>query len=107
MNEKTIPEWIQQLDDDDYEFMRRFIKHSGSLKKMAEIYEVSYPTVRARLDRLIDKIVQAEQQRPVDAFHQTLQKLVVDGTLSSTNARTLLNAHWKTIETNGPSRSEP
>ena len=30
--------------------------NSGSLKEVAKLYDVSYPTVRIKLDRLIEKI---------------------------------------------------
>ena len=33
-----------------------FVKASGSLKEMASILNVSYPTVRNRLDEIIDKL---------------------------------------------------
>ena len=48
--------WIESLDDEDLSFIRRFVLASGSLKEIARIYEISYPTVRLRLDRLIAKI---------------------------------------------------
>ena len=41
-------------------FIKKFILASGSLKEIAKQYEVTYPTVRLRLDRLIQKIQIAE-----------------------------------------------
>lgn len=35
---------------------KKFILASGSLKEMARQYGVTYPTVRLRLDKLIQKI---------------------------------------------------
>ena len=43
---------------EDQEFVLEFIKASGSLKEMAEILGVSYPTVRNRLDEIIEKLKQ-------------------------------------------------
>ena len=37
-------------------FIKKFVLASGSLKEVAALYGVSYPTVRLRLDRLIQKI---------------------------------------------------
>jgi len=48
--------WIDGLSEEALAFIRRFVLASGSLKEIAEIYSISYPTVRLRLDRLIEKI---------------------------------------------------
>ena len=53
---QVIPEWIVNLDDEDVSFIKKFLLASGSLKEMARQYEVTYPTVRLRLDKLIQKI---------------------------------------------------
>lgn len=44
------------LEEEDVAFIKRFVLSSGSLKEMAAEYGVTYPTVRLRLDRLIQKI---------------------------------------------------
>jgi hypothetical protein len=44
------------LARDDQEFVLEFIKASGSLKDMASLLKVSYPTVRNRLDEIINKL---------------------------------------------------
>jgi hypothetical protein len=44
------------LAQEDQEFVLEFIKASGSLKEMAVILKVSYPTVRNRLDEIIEKL---------------------------------------------------
>lgn len=48
------------LSQDDQEFVLEFIKSSGSLKDMASLLGVSYPTVRNRLDDIIEKLRQKE-----------------------------------------------
>ena len=53
---QAIPEWIMALDAEDLKFIKNFILASGSLKEIATLYGVTYPTVRLRLDRLIQKI---------------------------------------------------
>ena len=47
-----IPQWILALDPEDATFLKNFVLKSGSLKEIARLYEVSYPTVRLRLDKL-------------------------------------------------------
>ena len=44
------------LSEEDFHFIKRFILASGSLKELAKQYQVSYPTLRIRLNRLIEKI---------------------------------------------------
>lgn len=44
------------LSPEDQEFVIEFIKTSGSLKDMATLLGVSYPTVRNRLDDIISKL---------------------------------------------------
>lgn len=53
---EVIPEWLASLDEEDVSFIKKFVLASGSLKEVAGIYGVTYPTVRLRLDRLIQKI---------------------------------------------------
>ena len=47
---------VASLPHDDQEFILEFIKASGSLKQMAALLKVSYPTVRNRLDDIIGKL---------------------------------------------------
>ena len=51
---------LASLSQEDQEFILAFIKASGSLKEMAGILKVSYPTVRNRLDEMIEKLKQSE-----------------------------------------------
>ena len=50
---------LASLSQEDQEFVIAFIKASGSLKEMAAILKVSYPTVRNRLDEMIEKLNQS------------------------------------------------
>ncbi len=51
---------LASLEPDDQSFVVEFVKSSGSLKKMARHLDLSYPTVRNRLDELIRKIETSE-----------------------------------------------
>lgn len=53
---------LYRLDPEDQRFIELFVLASGSLKQMAELLEVSYPTVRSRLDKLIEKLKEISQQ---------------------------------------------
>lgn len=52
---EIVPEWMVNLEDEDVVFIKKFLLASGSLKEVARQYGVTYPTVRLRLDRLIQK----------------------------------------------------
>ncbi len=51
---------LAQLDSQEQLFLVDFVKSSGSLKEMASLMKLSYPTVRNRLDGIIHKIRQFE-----------------------------------------------
>ena len=53
---------LYRLDAEEQRFAELFILASGSLKRMAELTEVSYPTVRNRLDLLISKLEEEKRQ---------------------------------------------
>ena len=57
---EIIPDWMANLDDEDVIFIKKFILASGSLKEIASQYHVTYPTVRLRLDKIIQKILISE-----------------------------------------------
>lgn len=50
-----------RLTVDELKFATSFIKNSGSLKIMAEEMGLSYPTIRAVLDKLIEKFIESEK----------------------------------------------
>lgn len=88
-----LPAWLEALDDEDTQFLKRFLLASGSLKAVADIYGISYPTVRARLDRLIAKVQAAEDAKVTDPFERKLRMLVADAKVSVALAKDLLEAH--------------
>ena len=47
---------LMQLAEEDQAFVCDFVKSSGSLKEMAQRMGLSYPTVRNRLDDIIEKL---------------------------------------------------
>jgi hypothetical protein len=51
---------LSSLSGDDQAFIQQFVKASGSLKEMAALLGVSYPTVRNRLDEVIARLGEAE-----------------------------------------------
>ncbi|GMW02954.1 MAG: hypothetical protein AMXMBFR84_40900 [Candidatus Hydrogenedentota bacterium] len=97
--------WIQSLTEEERQFLKRFLLASGSLKSLAEDYGVSYPTLRSRLDRLIAKVKHLDTPGDVDPFGRLLEVLIAEGVLLATTARTLEQAHKRSLmETRSPDR---
>jgi hypothetical protein len=88
-----IPPWMADLSEEDWQFVKRFLLVSGSLKDLAAQYGISYPTVRLRLDRLIEKVRALDNPKSKSPFHRKVQALVADGRLDLATARVLLRAH--------------
>ena len=85
--------WMAALDEDDLQLLKRLLLSSGSLKALATQYKVSYPTLRARLDRLIAKVQAVEDPTITDPFQRRLKMLVADGDLPAVLAKELLDLH--------------
>ncbi len=86
------------LDDADLEFVLRLVLASGSLKELAQSYGVSYPTIRAKLDRLIARLRAAVAGRPVDPMAERLAGLVERGEVTPAAARGLLELHRREVQ---------
>jgi hypothetical protein len=92
--EKTAPEdWLSALNTDEIAFVRRFLLASGSLKQLAEDYEVSYPTIRLRLDALIGKVKSLGDGKAPSALRLAVRRMVAEGEMEVDVARKLLKAH--------------
>lgn len=85
--------WLEHLNDEDLGFLKRFLLSSGSLKETAEAYGVSYPTVRLRLDRLIEKVRALDDRKVVSAFERVLRAQYADGRVDLPTVKVLLAAH--------------
>lgn len=87
--------WLDSLEDEDVSFLKRFLQASGSLKELAEVYKVSYPTVRLRLDRLIQKVHVYDDANAGDAHERHLRALAADGKIDTATLKTLLTSYRK------------
>ncbi|AAO52784.1 DUF2089 domain-containing protein [Priestia megaterium] len=94
MEREEIPSWILALDKESLEFIRKFILNSGSLKNMSNLYDVSYPTVRAKLDRLIKKIEIHSQEEDVE-FVNMIKGFVIDERISLEVAKIIIEKYKK------------
>ena len=93
--QQSLPAWLAGMNEEDLGFIRRFLLASGSLKQVAEEYDISYPTVRLRLDRLIEKIKLYEKHTKKDPFETLLRSAHIDGKIDLPTLTTLLTAYRK------------
>ena len=94
MPQSTPERWIELLSDEDRAFVKRFILTSGSLKELAVAYGVTYPTVRLRLDRLIEKIKVFDKNDTSDDYERLLRGLYAEGRFDASTFRQLLK-HYR------------
>ena len=92
MSIEMVPEWMAELEEEDVVFLKKFVLASGSLKEVAAQYGVTYPTVRLRLDRLIQKIRLAETEE-ADPYVSLIKRLAVDDKLDVETARLLITEY--------------
>jgi hypothetical protein len=88
---------MANLDDEDSAFIKRFLQASGSLKEMARQYGVTYPTVRLRLDKLIQKI-QISEETANEPFIGLVKRLAVNEKLGLDTAKLLIAEYKKQKE---------
>ncbi len=91
---EVVPEWMTNLDDEDISFIKKFIMASGSLKEIANLYGVTYPTVRLRLDKLIQKI-QISEDTANEPYIALIKRLAVNEKVDFDTAKILINEYKK------------
>lgn len=94
MEANVIPEWLANLDEEDIKFIKNFILSSGSLKEIAAQYGVTYPTVRLRLDRLIQKI-QVNDSAEQEPYIALIKRLALNDKLDFDTAKILIQEYRK------------
>ncbi|HJA89624.1 MAG TPA: DUF2089 domain-containing protein [Candidatus Jeotgalibaca pullicola] len=92
---KVVAEWMINLEDEDISFIKKFLLASGSLKEVANQYEVTYPTVRLRLDKLIQKI-QVSEDTANEPYVALIKRLALDDKLDFETAKLLISEYKKT-----------
>lgn len=97
MDIDKVPQWILGLEQEDVAFLKNFVIKSGSLKEIAKLYDVTYPTVRLRLDKLIQKIEMNDQQEE-EPFQTFIKGLAVDSRIDLETARLIIDKYKKEKE---------
>lgn len=97
MGVDVLPEWLNNLEEEDISFIKKFLLSSGSLKEVAAIYGVTYPTVRLRLDRLIQKI-QISEDNAKEPYISLIKKMAVNEKIDFETAKILISEYKKLKE---------
>ena len=79
---------LLKLPEDDIQFIIDFVKCSGSLKEMAANHQVSYPTLRNKLNLLIDSIAKLELNNKTSKT--AVLQLLEEGKITASKAAIML-----------------
>jgi hypothetical protein len=80
---------LLSLTEEELDLVLQLVLASGSLKDLARVYQVSYPTIRAKADRLIARVQQIVGGASPDPMMQLLADLVERGEITVSAARSL------------------
>jgi hypothetical protein len=83
---------LLRLPPDDLDFVVRFVRTSGSLKAMAKHYGQSYPTIRNRLNAIIEQLGGADGEGTTDDERHRILDALAKGTMSLVAAERRLKA---------------
>ncbi len=87
-----------------------FVLASGSIKALAAEYHVSYPTMRQRLDALIERLRGHVKGKPEDPLGDYLAGQIERGLLSVDTAREIRRLHrsvlTQAIDARSPAEEE-
>lgn len=87
-----IPNWIVNLEIEDIAFIKKLILFSGSLKDLAREYGVSYPTIRLRMDKLIEKVNIFDREEP-DPYIEKIKLLAINDKIDLETAKILIQEY--------------
>ena len=79
---------LLKLPEDDLQFIIDFVRCSGSLKEMATNHHVSYPTLRNRLNLLIESIDKLELNN--ETSKTSVLQLLEKGKITANEAAAML-----------------
>ena len=80
---------LASLPREDLDLIAELVLQSGSLKELASAYGVTYPTIRLRLDRVIERLRNSVNGKKPDPLKELLARLVERGEMSASGARSV------------------
>ncbi|MBX3379908.1 MAG: DUF2089 family protein [Phycisphaeraceae bacterium] len=99
-DQSELAHWISPRDThplaalprEDQDLIVQLVLHSGSFKDLAAVYQVSYPTIRIRVDRVIERLRVIVAGRKPDEIGELLAHMVERGEISAAAAETVFKA---------------
>ncbi len=83
---------LGRLPREDLDLIMELVRKSGSLKDLSTTYGVSYPTIRTRLDKVIERLEAILAGRKPDPVAELLATLVERGEITPSAARSIRDA---------------
>ena len=77
------------LPREDLDLVAELVLKSASIKDLAASYGVSYPTIRSRFDKVIERLQKIVEGRKPDPLTDLLANLVERGEMTASTARTI------------------
>lgn len=99
-NQAELAHWISPRDThplaalprEDQDLIVQLVLRSGSLKDLAAVYQVSYPTIRIRVDRVIERLRVIVAGRKPDGVSELLAQMVERGEIAPAAAGMIRDA---------------
>lgn len=89
VDERPSDHPLMGLPREDLDLITELVLQSGSLKGLGESYGVSYPTIRGRVDKVIERLRELIVGTRRDPLVELLADLVERGELTISGARAL------------------
>lgn len=88
VKKEFLPCEFCQLPEEDYEFLKIFLRTEGKITDIEKILGVSYPTIKARIEELLKKLNLRPFDEPLDPIDGIAEgKLTVDEAISILKSR--------------------
>lgn len=79
-----------QLPEEDYDFLKIFLRAQGRITDIEKVLNASYPTIKSRIDRLLKNL----KLSPVEESHDPIEALA-EGEISVDEAVAILKQRRK------------
>ena len=83
---------LARLSDEDQVFVAHFIRTHGSIKEMEQAFGVSYPTIKARLNKISSQL-QFVEIKPFSKKEEIINQLELGEISAKEAAEKLRNSH--------------
>lgn len=92
-DQSTTTHPLLKLSNEDLSMVASFVLASGSIKALSQEYAVSYPTMRQRLDGLIERLRRLVDGGEPEPLSDYLADLIAKGQLAPSMATQIRSLH--------------